>query len=45
MHKSYQNFWRAKAPEIKYIPAWGVYCMLHGISHFMAQHTTAAQQR
>ena len=25
MHKSYQNFWLAKAPEIKYIPL-GVYC-------------------
>ena len=35
MHKSYQNFWLAKAQEIKYIP-WGVYCMLHRISHFMA---------
>ena len=44
MHKSYQNFWQAKAPEIKYIP-WGVYCMLHGASHFMAQYTTAIQQR
>ena len=44
MHKSYQNSWLAKAPEIKYIPG-GVYCMLHGISHFMAQHTTATQQR
>ena len=42
MHKSYQNFWLAKAPEIKYIP-WGVYCMLHGASHFMAQYTTATQ--
>ena len=42
MHKSYQNFWLVKAPEIKYIP-WGVYCMLHGVSHFMAQYTTATQ--
>ena len=42
MHKSYQNFWLAKALEIKYIP-WREYYMLHGASHFMAQHTTAIQ--
>ena len=44
MHKYYQKFWLAKAPEIKYF-VWGVYCMLHGISHFMAQHTIATQER
>ena len=42
MHKSYQNFGLAKALEIKYI-LQGVYCMLHGVSHFVAQYTTATQ--
>ena len=38
MYKSYHNFWLGKAPEIKYIP-WGVYYMLHGVSHFIWHRT------
>ena len=40
MHKSYQNFQLAKAPEIKCIP-WGVYC-IHTVSPTL-WHSTPQQ--
>ena len=41
LKSSNENSQLAKAPEIKYI-LWGVHCILHKVSYFMA-HTTATQ--